>query len=216
MFEEPIKLKMQGKVFYVKEAHFHQHPEVFHYLQEALEKLMKEDRLSDLQEKGMVKISLDFGYSLGTSDCIETTPEDEIFYAQRRGRSTFTRFVKNRVAPECSTLTMVLAQGNKPNRINVVTAYVGYQAEKEPLDGSIKNRDDFEKSVEFWKTHALIEKSQRIYNNTMTTECPWDTFDNRPSIVLGNNNNVTDIIAQLRQKSANNNNPVENNSRPEI
>jgi hypothetical protein len=216
MFDETIKLKIKGTVFYVKEAHFHQHPEVFEYLTEGLKQLVDNNAIGELQEKGVVKISLDFGRILGTSDCIETNPDDEIFYAQRRGRKTFTRFVKNKVAPDCSTLTMVLAQGNKPNRINVVTAYVGYQAEKEPLDGSIKNRDDFEKSVQFWKTHALVEKSQRIYNNTITAECPWDTFDNRPNIVLGNNNNVSDIIAQLRAKSVKNDISVGEKNRPDV
>jgi hypothetical protein len=197
--DETLKIKTHGKVFYAKESHFHQHPEVFRYLTEALNMLLDKGALDNLQ--GTLKTSVDFAEPIGTTDCIPTEPEDEIFYAQRRGRKTFTRFVKNKQAPECSTLTMVLAQGNKPNRINVITAYIGYQAEREPLDNSIKTQEEFARCVEFWKNHALIEKSQRIYSNTITTECPWDRFDNRPQIVLGNNNNVSEIIAKLRESS---------------
>lgn len=108
-----------------------------------------------------------------------------------------TALVKDKEATPCNFITLVLAK--KPNnKIKILTAYIGLQAEKEPLDPSIKTPEEFELSKKFWSTHALINKSQRYYPNTVTNQCPWDTFENRPQLQLGNKNDVQSMIEKLR------------------
>lgn len=135
---------------------------------------------------------------VGKTACVEVSADDDVFYAQRRGRKTMTALVKDKEATSCNFISLVLAK--KPNnKIKILTAYIGMQAEKEPLDPSIKTEQEFELSKQFWATHALIDKSQRYYHNTVTKECPWDKFENRPQLELGNKNNVQAMIEKMRQ-----------------
>lgn len=201
-YDPVIKFKLKNKVFSMKQSHLHQHLDVQQYLYEALGKFLEIEN-NYLQEDTM-KVSINLGRVIGKTICvpIKDMPQENIFYAQRKGRRTFTKFVRNVEPIDCSTLTIVM-QRNKENKesYKILTAYIGTVAEKEPLDPSIKTAAEFKTAVEFWNNHALTEKSQNIYMNTKTLDCPWLDFENRPQILIGNNNNISEIIANLRQKS---------------
>lgn len=189
-----IKIKINGNLFTIKESHLHQHSDVNEYLIEALSKV----DVQKLEGFEAQKLTINMQKVIGETACLEVNAEDEVFYAQRRGRKTMTALVKNKAAKPCNLITLVLAK--KPNNsIKILTAYIGDQSEREPLDPSIKTEQEFELSKQSWATHALIDKSQRYYPNTVTKECPWDKFENRPQMELGNKNNVKSMMEKLRQ-----------------
>jgi hypothetical protein len=192
--DEVIKIKIKENVFIIKESHLHQHSDVNEHLREALSKVDVE-KLEGFEAH---KLTIDMQRVVGKTACVEVSADDDVFYAQRRGRKTMTALVKDKEATSCNFISLVLAK-NPNNKIKILTAYIGMQAEKEPLDPSIKTEQEFELSKQFWATHALIAKSQRYYHNTVTKECPWDKFENRPQLELGNKNNVQAMIEKMRQ-----------------
>lgn len=185
MFNEIIKYSLKSSSLSVQTAHMHQHPEMNEIMYEIFEKFL--DKQENYPET-TIKMEINMGRVVGHTTCVQTNDKDEIFYAQRRGRKTLSRFVKGVAPIDCDTVTVVIARSRnpaKPNCYKLITAYIGYADEKEPLDPSIKTEADFLKAKTFWQTHAMTQGSQRIYKETITTQCPWDSFHNRAEIKLG-------------------------------
>lgn len=202
MFDETKIIKISQNKFKYKEAHFHQHPEVINFLYEALSKI--QTQLLQMPENSYLTQTVDLERNLGKSHCVSLKGDEKVFYAQRTGRTTLTKFVEGVESQDCSCVTVILYK-NSANKYKILTAYVGFESSKEPLDPTIKNVEDFNIAKQFWENHALIAGSQKIYKNTITTECPWDTFDNRIVIKLGkNNNNIEQKIQEMRSLSLDN------------
>ena len=198
MFDETSKLKIQGNVFSYKNSHFHQHQNVLFHFNEALTMLLP--KIKDIKNGSFIKETVDLNRIIGKREVIELTGNEDIYYAQRKGRKTLTKFVSGVQAQDCSCITFVLSKIND-NKFKILTAYIGYMAEKEPLDPSIKNENEFNIAKEYWDKTAMIEGSQKIYKNTITRECPWDTFQNRIILSLGDKNNIQEKINEMRQDS---------------
>lgn len=108
------------------------------------------------------KAIIDFEREVGMNICLETTDEDECFYAIRNGRNGKTRFVMGREKEPCSTVVLILKKDLKKDYYVLITAFVGIDPEPEPWD-----RNATEKSIEFWKNHAISfdgkeEKIKRV------------------------------------------------------
>ena len=176
MSDDFAKISVRGSTFSYKVAHFHQHKDVIEYLHTALERVISEIRLLPVGET--IKKTVDLHKIIGKSHCVELNGDEEIFYAQRKGRKTLSKFVRGRAATDCSCITFVLSKATTV-RYKVLTAYIGYKSEREPLDQSISNEEEFNRCKEFWDKHALVEGSQSIFPNSITTQCPWDTYQNR-------------------------------------
>ena len=202
MFDETKTLKISQNNFKYKEAHFHQHPEVINFLYEALRKIQPE--LAQAPENSYITKTVDLERNLGKTHCVNLNGNEKIYYAQRTGRKTLTKFVEGVEAPDCSCVTIILYK-TAPNKYKILTGYVGFESTKEPLDPSIKSAEEFNIAKQFWENHALIASSQKIYKNTITTTCPWDTFENRMIINLGKNaNNIEQKIQEMRKLSEDN------------
>lgn len=133
--------------------HLQQHRNVLFHLMDALMKI-------DTCNQKFIRIAVDLGRPLGRSDCVATNESDEIVYAQRKGRPILSRFVKNRVGGPCSLVTVIMVK--KGNVYQLLTAYIGDLAEREPSDSSIRTKSDYEASVAFWKHHALTLEGSEI------------------------------------------------------
>lgn len=204
MADETIKIKQNGKTLLVNTSHLHQHSEMNHIINEAFSRFLK--KVEDSSDVSF-KLEIDFERIIGKTTCVQVSESDDIYYAQRCGRRTLTKFVKNKgTGEDCTTVTMIVNKTKSENIYRLITAYIGKVSEKEPLDISIKTADEFELAKNFWNSHALLHGSKKIYNNTITKECPWDTFENRPVIKIGNKNDISEIIKNLRQNQTNNNN----------
>lgn len=58
-----------------------------------------------------VGLQCDLGRVVGQTSCIETTAEDEIVYAKRLQRDSYSRFVKNRQLEDTSIVSVVQITG---------------------------------------------------------------------------------------------------------
>lgn len=113
------------------------------------------EALDRIEAKGehFIKTCYDFGYQIGETVCVKTTADDEIVFASRIGRSTKTRFVRNRKPDPCSTVTIIMARTVDGYRL--ITGYVGGLAEREVDDPSISSTEEFTRCLKFWSEHAL-------------------------------------------------------------
>jgi hypothetical protein len=196
-------MTVRGNLFGYKPSHFYHHEDLLKYLHIALEKVIHELRFHPVG--ATIKKTVDLHKIIGKSHCVELNGDEEIFYAQRKGRRTLSKFVKGRESVDCSTITFVLVKSTI-QRYRILTAYIGNNSEREPDDPSISNEDEFNQCKQFWNNHALVEGSQNIFANSITTECPWDTYqkrislrDGRPSIqnrLFGKQNKINDLLNQ--------------------
>jgi hypothetical protein len=87
---------------------------------------------------------------MGSQYCIEINEDDKIIYAKRWKKNTYYKFVIDRKPPETNEFTIIFKQIE--DYYLVLTAFYGPKAEPFPWD---KNAD-VEKSVKFWKNHAIV------------------------------------------------------------
>jgi hypothetical protein len=148
------------KVFDRPASHIHRTEALEQNLPAALSKIVTNNQM-------MVAESVEFDIVIGTTGCVVTNEDDDIIFAQRVGRKGgYTRFVKNRNPEPTSSITVVLKKINEGYLL--LTAYIGEKAEPEPWDYHAD-----EKSLPYWKTHALIFGSEPIIKGTETTKELW-------------------------------------------
>ena len=140
-------------------THFTADPELSEYIKIALHDL-------DTNEPS-VYTEIDFSRQVGYSDLVETDQTDEIIYAKRLGRLTFTRFTKNRQPIPTNFITIWLTRTNTGD-YDLMSAWFGRKTP--PLPG-----DEWEtpESKPFWTNHALVWGKQAIIKGTETTSSPW-------------------------------------------
>lgn len=202
MNNEVIDLRIKDNIFTCNTSHFNQHPNVLENIPEAIEKIVHE--LKSEKNGSFIKKTVDLGKVIGKREAIELNGDEKIFYAQRIGRKTLTKFVSGVKAEDCSAITFVVSKVSE-NKFRIITAYIGYSAEKEPLDPAIKTEEEFNRAKKYWDKTAMIEGMQVIYPNTITTKCPWDTLENRVTVQINDKNTVQDKIKEMREQQNKNN-----------
>lgn len=143
------KLGDNTRVF-INLEHLEQHPTVVPLLHEALSKLT----IADLPNK-FNKLAVEFDRVIGTTDCVTTTPSDEIVYAMRKGRNGLSRFVKNRVGIPTTSVALILLAAGKGNW-RLVTGWIGGLSEREPDDKTIKTKEEWDIAYKHWSTKAIL------------------------------------------------------------
>lgn len=117
--------------------------------------------------KNEVAFQYDTGETIGNTDIVETTKDDEIVYAKRLNRDNYTRFVKNRSPRPTSLISMVLRKRDE-GVYELWSVWIGPKVPTFP--GDDRTMPD---SKEFWSNHALVWGEQDIQQGTETTICPW-------------------------------------------
>lgn len=139
-------------------THLADTPHLLELVREALSLISPED--------ADVYTEVDLGRIIGTSDLVITTDTDDIFYAKRRNRTNYTRFVRNRRPIETSIVTLVLHR--QASDYLLYSAWIGWAAPPFPDD-----EKDTPESYTFWKTHALAWGQQEVQPNTEVADWPW-------------------------------------------
>lgn len=140
-------------------THFAKHPN--------LKSLVQKSIVSISFDTPIIRIEIDTNNEIGLCDLVTTTEVDEIVYAQRPLRHTYTRFVKNRTSEPTSWLVIdVRKQAN--NEYFLYTSFIGRLVPSFPGGNFLP-----EQSIEFWSNHALVWGSQEVISDTETTICPW-------------------------------------------
>lgn len=138
-------------------VHLIENPELLELVKEALAQ-------SEVEGEN-VAIAVDMGRVIGVTNCIKTTDEDEIVFARRKGRASYSRFVKHRKSEETSTLAIILHK--KPHGYNLWSAWCGKLVPTKPDESGRM------KTVEgFWDSHALIYDPHIIEPGSESTTKP--------------------------------------------
>lgn len=143
-----------------------------HLHKEVSQNILKEALLKLSPNEVFHKKVIDMKRVIGKKSCVTINENDEIIYAIRKGRNGPTPMVKNREPVDCSYLTVVLKRIEE-NSYLLISTYIGDVSEPEPWDLNFYNpftwekRDNideeaYQKSLAFWKTHALIYDENEI------------------------------------------------------
>lgn len=139
--------------------HFNDSPKLFNVVKKVIP-------LIEL-DKEKVRVEIDVGEVVGTSDLVETHQGDEVVYAMRPYRDRYSRFVKNRLGEETSWVVVSFERLSQ-EQYKLCTAFVGR------LTPSFPGGDFMpEMSNEFWSKHALVWGNQEIVPGSETDVCPW-------------------------------------------
>jgi len=143
----------------------HLHAGVKELLPEVLSQVSGDDQF--------VKQAVDLCRIVGLSNCVETTENDQIVFAQRVARSGLSRFALNRECEKTSQVTVVVQFSPSDRCYVMATAYCGPLAELEPWSPRVRKGKDRLKSYTFWGKHALVWGSEPIIPKTITNKYPW-------------------------------------------
>lgn len=139
--------------------HLKENPALFAIVQEALQYVAP--------ETDEYACTVDLERELGYSDLVEVGETDTIVYAKRKGRETFTKFVKKREPHETRHVTLIL-QRSKDENYELWSAWLGELSPSFPGDAR-----EAPHSREFWNSHALVYRPENIIKGTETDICPW-------------------------------------------
>lgn len=137
--------------------HLLEHPNLLALVKEVIEK-------SDVVGPN-VGIQYDLGRTVGQTTCLETTEADEIVFAKRLQRDSYSRFVKNRAPEDTSLVSVVLFE--EDYGYLVWSAWCGALVPTSP-DSEGKMRT----SEGFWDHHALVYDPAIIQRGTERSSRP--------------------------------------------
>lgn len=128
--------------------------------------LVKEALLTLSPTEDNVYTGVDLGRTIGTSDLVETSSSDDVFYAKRLNRANYTRFVRGRKPVKTSVISLVLHR--QADSYLLYSAWIGWAAPPFPRD-----KQETPESRNFWMTHALAWGQQAVQPNTERPDWPW-------------------------------------------
>ena len=146
---EPIGIDKQGNTIILdyKNTHVEYHlletPNLIDLVKEVLPTI-------ETNGQDQVIIERDIGRIIGTTNLVETDDTDEIVYAKRIGRETYSRFVKNRQLIPTSYLVVVLRKASN--------GYILWTA----MCGRLLPSEAYIEDSEFNRTHALVYDEKLI------------------------------------------------------
>jgi hypothetical protein len=110
----------------------------------------------------------DLGRTVGKSDLVDIEPGDEIVYAKRLNRDTYTVFNMSK-SPRPSSLVTTAYERHADGSYELVSTWIG-PSDSPSFPGDKRETQD---SKEFWSKHALAWGTQEVQPLTKTTVCPW-------------------------------------------
>lgn len=134
--------------------HLDAHPNVVEHLHAAIGKI----HLPIHRKK--FETEIDMGTFIGRAGVVKTAPiqiEDRALFALRTNRKLPSRVANaGELGDKTSRIVVVARPSLMENQYDLITAWIGTLAKKEPWDGSISERGDFHESLRFWSSTALV------------------------------------------------------------
>jgi hypothetical protein len=121
-------------------------------------------------ENEYLEFERDMGRTIGTTDGVINDEGDELVWAKRKNRESYTVFNKSKSPQPSRFLTMALSQQDVNSYI-LESAFVSTGEGSSPPFPDEPNAPP--ESREYWSKHALAWGTQEIQEGTLTTECPW-------------------------------------------
>ncbi len=113
-----------------------------------------------LSGKDQVVVERDLGRIVGTTNLVETTDDDQIIYAKRIGRNSYSRFAKNKQPIPCSSIVVVLRKGE--------SGYYLWTA----MCAKILPKEAWIQDSQFNQTHAMAYDESLVQLDTLTESRP--------------------------------------------
>lgn len=145
-----------GTINIAQQAQHHliAHPNVGEHLQTVIGKI----HLPAVRRK--IEEEIDVGRLIGRSGIVKTAPLDirePALFALRANRKLPSRVAKVGVFGEETSKIVVVARPSQiENEYDLITSWIGVLAKKEPWDGSIAGRREFQECLDFWSTRAMV------------------------------------------------------------
>jgi hypothetical protein len=100
------------------------------------------------------------GYVVGRAGVVKTDAvrlEDHASFAVRKGRTFPSRVASpGAIGTESTTVVVIAKPVAAEAHYELITAWIGVLAAKEPWDPSISSQEEFKACLRFWSTTALV------------------------------------------------------------
>ena len=134
--------------------HLQAHPDVIKYLPEAIAKIQLP------RDNKKIECEVQMGRVIGQAGVVKTSVlglDDLAMFALRTNRKFPSRIAPPGVAGTDATSIVVIAKPHhSEDYYELITAWVGLLAKKEPWDSSIVGQAEFDDCLRFWSTTALV------------------------------------------------------------
>jgi hypothetical protein len=164
MFQELCQTENHITVVYDPETshaatHFKDEPGLRELVIEVLEQTVTTDEY--------MWFETDMGRVVGMTSLVETDDSDDIIYAKRLNRDSYTRFTRSRQPQPCSIVTVAMTPLND-DFYELDSAWIGTVGHSFPDTPGAADE-----SREYWSRHALVWGSQAVQAGSETKVCPW-------------------------------------------
>ena len=134
--------------------HLSAHPDVEEHLHAAIGKLHLPIRQKKFESE------IDMGRIVGRAGVVKTAPiqiGERALFALRANRKLPSRVANvDELGAETSRIVVVARPSLIENQYDLITAWIGTLARKEPWDGSIAERREFQECLSFWGSAELV------------------------------------------------------------
>jgi hypothetical protein len=133
--------------------HLRAHPEVVEHLGDAIARV----RLPD--GGAFLRVAVEMNQLVGRSGCVQTPLiglQDKSLFAQRIGRERPSRVVIGEGEETTKFVVLAFPARGETGTYVLVTSWVGSLAFKEPWDSMIKTQEEYQESLGFWCSNALV------------------------------------------------------------
>ena len=135
-------------------SHLEVHYKIIDYLPQAISQISFPNKQED-----RIRMEIDLKKIIGKSSLINTEPityNSDTYFSIRKGREGPSRVVLDEKPKETSIIS-IIAEPKDEKQYNLVSAWYGPIAPKEPWDNSlIKDKKALDESLSFWCCHALV------------------------------------------------------------
>ena len=153
--------------------HLNAHNEIIDILPEVVKKIVLPFDTERLQ------LQVDLGKTVGRSSLLETVQIEAntpCWFAKRRERLGPSRVITD-INPAETSVISIIANAITSDRYELVSAWYGEMAPKEPWDPILADDPPaFKESINFWCSHALVHDSEVMDEPFETT---WDEIINK-------------------------------------
>jgi hypothetical protein len=174
--------------------HLDAHPDVLDILHEAIGKIQ-------LRNRPHQEIEVDLGRAVGISTCIKTTAiraDEQAQFALRKGRQFPSRVITGVTGSPTSKAVVIVRQLGR-YQFDLVTAWIGSLAKKEPWDRNIKSPAQFQECLDFWCNHALLHDPDtmgHVFQGTWEQIVKSGRFDFSSSINFAPSNKSISVVKE--------------------
>jgi len=171
-----MKKKTRKKIIitnkFIKHMEVHRNSFIVPYTK--LIDICKNDGTFENLTKVLEALVVEFPYNIGFSEMVEINEDEDVFYAKRIGRSTYTKFVVGKQNKEVNKCVICLKQNQISNKeYFLITMFPGEFTVREPEDAAIRDIITLKATLKFWQNHALNFNPETVDTSTIVKECPY-------------------------------------------